>query len=132
MAMMMTGRVLLVCALCVLWCGAAVEAAGDVSGIGDGTPPEPQKIEKSPEGTQGLRGEATDVNVKLSRESSPSLKEEVHDDEDDDDGSDDNEEETAKVKKEKIKGPTQAQEGKNNEGPSQLPPPPIPSGGPTT
>ncbi|EAN83563.1 mucin-associated surface protein (MASP), putative, partial [Trypanosoma cruzi] len=24
MAMMMTGRVLLVCALCVLWCGAAV------------------------------------------------------------------------------------------------------------
>ncbi|KAF5222525.1 Mucin-associated surface protein (MASP) subgroup S008 [Trypanosoma cruzi] len=32
MAMMMTGRVLLVCALCVLWCGAAVlvSAAGDV------------------------------------------------------------------------------------------------------
>ncbi|RNF00841.1 mucin-associated surface protein (MASP), partial [Trypanosoma cruzi] len=32
MAMMMTGRVLLACALCVLWCGAAVlvSAAGDV------------------------------------------------------------------------------------------------------
>ncbi|KAF5218045.1 Mucin-associated surface protein (MASP) subgroup S008 [Trypanosoma cruzi] len=29
MAMMMTGRVLLVCALCVLWCGAAVQAEGD-------------------------------------------------------------------------------------------------------
>ncbi|KAF5213634.1 Mucin-associated surface protein (MASP), subgroup S027, partial [Trypanosoma cruzi] len=36
MAMMMTGRVLLVCALCVLWCGAAVEAGGDGSGIGGG------------------------------------------------------------------------------------------------
>ncbi|KAF8289006.1 Mucin-associated surface protein (MASP), subgroup S084 [Trypanosoma cruzi] len=32
MAMMMTGRVLLVCALCVLWCGAAVVAVGDVIG----------------------------------------------------------------------------------------------------
>ncbi|KAF8307429.1 Mucin-associated surface protein (MASP), subgroup S030 [Trypanosoma cruzi] len=36
MAMMMTGRVLLVCALCVLWCGAAVEAEGhDVTEIQD-------------------------------------------------------------------------------------------------
>ncbi|EKG08803.1 mucin-associated surface protein (MASP), putative, partial [Trypanosoma cruzi] len=35
-AMMMTGRVLLVCALCVLWCGAAVEAEGhDVTEIQD-------------------------------------------------------------------------------------------------
>ncbi|KAF8303985.1 Mucin-associated surface protein (MASP), subgroup S008 [Trypanosoma cruzi] len=35
MAMMMNGRVLLVCALCVLWCGAAVvvsSAGGDVDG----------------------------------------------------------------------------------------------------
>ncbi|RNF11884.1 putative mucin-associated surface protein (MASP) [Trypanosoma cruzi] len=31
MAMMMTGRVLLVCALCVLWCGAAVGTEGDGS-----------------------------------------------------------------------------------------------------
>ncbi|KAF8288431.1 Mucin-associated surface protein (MASP), putative, partial [Trypanosoma cruzi] len=29
MAMMMTGRVLLVCALCVLWCGAGVAHARD-------------------------------------------------------------------------------------------------------
>ncbi|KAF5215659.1 Mucin-associated surface protein (MASP) subgroup S084 [Trypanosoma cruzi] len=34
MAMMMTGRVLLVCALCVLWCGAAVVAEGDIGEIG--------------------------------------------------------------------------------------------------
>ncbi|EKF30760.1 mucin-associated surface protein (MASP), putative [Trypanosoma cruzi marinkellei] len=33
MAMMMTGRVLLVCALCVLWCGAAVVVSSDVSGF---------------------------------------------------------------------------------------------------
>ncbi|KAF8296325.1 Mucin-associated surface protein (MASP), subgroup S133 [Trypanosoma cruzi] len=35
MAMVMTGRVLLVCALCVLWCGVSVVAA-DVAGGGDG------------------------------------------------------------------------------------------------
>ncbi|KAF8292127.1 Mucin-associated surface protein (MASP), subgroup S084 [Trypanosoma cruzi] len=34
MAMMMTGRVLLVCALCVLWCGAAVVAEGDIGEVG--------------------------------------------------------------------------------------------------
>ncbi|KAF5219574.1 Mucin-associated surface protein (MASP) subgroup S030 [Trypanosoma cruzi] len=35
MAMMMTGRVLLVCALCVLWCGAAV-VVSSAGGDGDG------------------------------------------------------------------------------------------------
>ncbi|KAF8284639.1 Mucin-associated surface protein (MASP), subgroup S121 [Trypanosoma cruzi] len=35
MAMVVTGRVLLVCALCVLWCGVSVVAA-DVAGGGDG------------------------------------------------------------------------------------------------
>ncbi|KAF8284555.1 Mucin-associated surface protein (MASP), putative, partial [Trypanosoma cruzi] len=35
MAMMMTGRVLLVCALCVLWCVAADGAVGVVSGGDD-------------------------------------------------------------------------------------------------
>ncbi|KAF8277393.1 Mucin-associated surface protein (MASP), putative, partial [Trypanosoma cruzi] len=35
MAMMMTGRVLLVCALCVLWCSAADGAVGVVSGGDD-------------------------------------------------------------------------------------------------
>ncbi|KAF8281198.1 Mucin-associated surface protein (MASP), putative, partial [Trypanosoma cruzi] len=38
MAMMMTGRVLLVCALCVLWCGAAVAvSSADGGGGGDGS-----------------------------------------------------------------------------------------------
>ncbi|PWU93906.1 Mucin-associated surface protein (MASP) [Trypanosoma cruzi] len=35
---MMTGRVLLVCALCVLWCGAAVAVlSADGAGVGDGS-----------------------------------------------------------------------------------------------
>ncbi|PWV14203.1 Mucin-associated surface protein (MASP) [Trypanosoma cruzi] len=33
MAMMMTGRVLLVCALCVLWCGVSVVMASNVGGL---------------------------------------------------------------------------------------------------
>ncbi|RNC38339.1 mucin-associated surface protein (MASP), partial [Trypanosoma cruzi] len=33
MAMMMTGRVLLVCALCVLWCGVCTVAAADTGGV---------------------------------------------------------------------------------------------------
>ncbi|RNE95524.1 mucin-associated surface protein (MASP) [Trypanosoma cruzi] len=37
MAMMMTGRVLLVCALCVLWCVAVFGVAADDAGGGDGS-----------------------------------------------------------------------------------------------
>ncbi|KAF8284974.1 Mucin-associated surface protein (MASP), subgroup S123 [Trypanosoma cruzi] len=37
MAMMMTGRVLLVCAFCVLWCGAVFGVAADDAGDGDGS-----------------------------------------------------------------------------------------------
>ncbi|KAF5217841.1 Mucin-associated surface protein (MASP) subgroup S045 [Trypanosoma cruzi] len=36
MAMMMTGRVLLVCALCVLWCGLSVVANGDTDDLRNG------------------------------------------------------------------------------------------------
>ncbi|KAF8277365.1 Mucin-associated surface protein (MASP), putative, partial [Trypanosoma cruzi] len=52
MAMMMTGRVLLVCALCVLWCGAGGrcdEGKMAGSGSGGGRPPESKELEKSPE-----------------------------------------------------------------------------------
>ncbi|EAN99921.1 mucin-associated surface protein (MASP), putative, partial [Trypanosoma cruzi] len=37
MAMMMTGRVLLVCALCVLWCGFSGIAADGAGGVPDGS-----------------------------------------------------------------------------------------------
>ncbi|RNC32137.1 mucin-associated surface protein (MASP), partial [Trypanosoma cruzi] len=37
MALMMTGRVLLVCALCVLWCGLSGIAVNDAGGVSDGS-----------------------------------------------------------------------------------------------
>ncbi|EAN90391.1 Mucin-associated surface protein (MASP) [Trypanosoma cruzi] len=37
MAMMMTGRVLLVCTLCVLWCGVFGIAVNDAGGVSDGS-----------------------------------------------------------------------------------------------
>ncbi|PBJ79541.1 mucin-associated surface protein [Trypanosoma cruzi cruzi] len=128
MAMMMTGRVLLVCALCVLWCGAGGRCAEEKAGHGvqrdvsaSGTPPLGSKeLVTPPQETQELNDGPTDVKLKVPRESSSSLEED-DDDNDDDDDSDDNEEE------EKIKGPTQAQEGKNNKGaPESLPAPPPP------
>ncbi|RNC53756.1 mucin-associated surface protein (MASP) [Trypanosoma cruzi] len=54
MAMMMTGRALLVCALCVLWCGAAVEDTA-VSGIGGERLLESKELGTSPESTQEFR-----------------------------------------------------------------------------
>ncbi|RNE98216.1 mucin-associated surface protein (MASP) [Trypanosoma cruzi] len=47
MAMMMAGRVLLVCALCVLWCGACGGGCSEATPDSPGTPPEknPQKEE---------------------------------------------------------------------------------------
>ncbi|PWV03388.1 Mucin-associated surface protein (MASP) [Trypanosoma cruzi] len=58
--MMMTGRVLLVCALCVLWCvtpgGRCDDGKMAGSGSGGGRPPESKELEKSPEGPQGLQG----------------------------------------------------------------------------
>ncbi|RNC34761.1 mucin-associated surface protein (MASP), partial [Trypanosoma cruzi] len=60
MAMMMTGRVLLVCALCVLWCGVGGRCDAGV-GVGaqqDGgkSPPESKGLEASSQGTQHLKG----------------------------------------------------------------------------
>ncbi|ESS62902.1 mucin-associated surface protein (MASP) [Trypanosoma cruzi Dm28c] len=69
MAMMMTGRVLLVCALCVLWCGTAGAAADgsemtDLSGIGGGSLPESKEIGKTPERPQAKKDETGDVKGK--------------------------------------------------------------------
>ncbi|PBJ79609.1 mucin-associated surface protein [Trypanosoma cruzi cruzi] len=69
MAMMMTGRVLLVCALCVLWCGTPGAAADgsemtDLSGIGGGSLPESKEIGKSPERPQVKKDETGDVKGK--------------------------------------------------------------------
>ncbi|KAF8304000.1 Mucin-associated surface protein (MASP), putative, partial [Trypanosoma cruzi] len=93
MAMMMTGRVLLVCALCMLWCGAGgrCDEGEDtaVSGIGGGSLPESKGVVKSPEGPQGLKDEARSVKGKKPPTSSEDEAEEDEEEEKDDDDDDD-------------------------------------------
>ncbi|KAF8286487.1 Mucin-associated surface protein (MASP), putative, partial [Trypanosoma cruzi] len=93
MAMMMTGRVLLVCALCVLWCGdggRCDEGEGTaVSGIGGGSPPESKGVVKSPEGPQGLKDEARSGKGKKPPTSSEDEAEEDKEEEEDNDDDDD-------------------------------------------
>ncbi|KAF8277359.1 Mucin-associated surface protein (MASP), subgroup S079 [Trypanosoma cruzi] len=130
MAMMMTGRVLLVCALCVLWCGAGGGFANEEkSGLGsDGEPlPESQELGTPRKDTQELKVGSQDIKIKVSPESS--LFVEVADDED----SNLNEEEetteyTEEEQEENNKAPNQTHEGKKNKGASLPPPPSIPSG----
>ncbi|PBJ79068.1 mucin-associated surface protein [Trypanosoma cruzi cruzi] len=60
MAMMMTGRVLLVCALCVLWCGAGgrCDEGEDTAGSGSGGEHSlaSKQLENSSQDTQSLKG----------------------------------------------------------------------------
>ncbi|ESS59087.1 mucin-associated surface protein (MASP) [Trypanosoma cruzi Dm28c] len=94
MAMMMTGRVLLVCALCVLWCGAGgvctdeEETAG--RGSGADLPLESKGFVTSPESSQGLQGGAPGGEVNLT----PVVIKEADDDDDGDDDDDDDDGET--------------------------------------
>ncbi|EAN97696.1 Mucin-associated surface protein (MASP) [Trypanosoma cruzi] len=92
MAMMMTGRVLLVCAFCVLWCGAGgrCDEAEDtaVSGIGGESPLASKGIETSPEDTQELRRGAGGVEGNVPSTSSEDEVEEGEDDDDDKGGED--------------------------------------------
>ncbi|KAF8303602.1 Mucin-associated surface protein (MASP), subgroup S002 [Trypanosoma cruzi] len=80
---MMTGRVLLVCALCVLWCGAGGRCdGGETAGLGSAEHlPESQEPGTSPEGTQDLQDEAGGV-VETAVPSTTTRK----DEEDGDDG----------------------------------------------
>ncbi|EAN99869.1 Mucin-associated surface protein (MASP) [Trypanosoma cruzi] len=113
---MMTGRVLLVCALCVLWCGAVfVSAAGDGDGDGRGVSekapkglPEPgergannaghssnknNEINSNLQGGTGT-GTTTDRVVKEEEEE----EEEAETDDDDDDDDDDDEKDKSNEK----------------------------------
>ncbi|EKG02295.1 mucin-associated surface protein (MASP), putative, partial [Trypanosoma cruzi] len=86
MAMMMTGRVLLVCALCVLWCGAGGRCDEvETTALGGGVEPlvQSQVIVKSPEGPQGLQVGPPDIKGEVPP-ASPGLK--AEEEEDDDDG----------------------------------------------
>ncbi|PBJ77210.1 mucin-associated surface protein [Trypanosoma cruzi cruzi] len=130
MAMMMTGRVLLVCALCVLWCGAGGGFANEEkTGLGsDGEPlPESQELGTSRKGTQELKVGSQDIKEKVPPESSLSV--EVADDEDSNlNEEEETTEDTEKEQEENNKAPNQTHEGKKNEGGSLPPPPSIPSG----
>ncbi|KAF5219409.1 Mucin-associated surface protein (MASP) subgroup S079 [Trypanosoma cruzi] len=132
MAMMMTGRVLLVCALCVLWCGAGgrCDEEGPALPAGGGVPPPGSKeLGTLPQDTQELKVRAKDIKVKVPPESSPSLEE---DEDEDRDEEEETTEDTEEEKEKKIKAPTETHEGKKNEGASLPPSPPIPpSGDPT-
>ncbi|PBJ68752.1 mucin-associated surface protein [Trypanosoma cruzi cruzi] len=100
---LMTGRVLLVCALCVLWCVTpggrcdGGETAG--SGSGGGPRPESKQLETSPQGTQGPKDEARSVEEKELLTSSEDEAEEH--DEEDNVGDDEEEEEKEKSNEKK-------------------------------
>ncbi|KAF8303517.1 Mucin-associated surface protein (MASP), putative, partial [Trypanosoma cruzi] len=131
MAMMMTGRVLLVCALCVLCCGAGGSFANEErTGLGSGGPPlESQELETPLQETQDLKVGSPNVNGKVPPTSSTHIEEAGGEDSDDNDEY--GEEKDKKGENEKNKVQLQTHEGKNNEGASLPPPPPIPSGDPT-
>ncbi|EKF29747.1 mucin-associated surface protein (MASP), putative [Trypanosoma cruzi marinkellei] len=97
MAMMMTGRVLLVCALCVLWCGTGGRCDGeDTAGPGNGNeqlPPESQQLETLPQGPPGLKGESPGDKEKVTPSSSTSVNEDSENDDDEDDKDDDDDDE---------------------------------------
>ncbi|EAN98169.1 Mucin-associated surface protein (MASP) [Trypanosoma cruzi] len=89
MAMMMTGRVLLVCALCVLWCGAGGRSDGEDtagSGIGGESPLSSQELETPPQVTQDLRRGAGGLKEELPPAPSEDEVEEDEDEDNDDDG----------------------------------------------
>ncbi|ESS61676.1 mucin-associated surface protein (MASP) [Trypanosoma cruzi Dm28c] len=86
MAMMMTGRVLLVCALCVLWCGAGggfgeKETAG--SGSDAELPPASKPVVTPSVGSQGLQNGVTVVTEEVAQISSPPQDGDADGDDDD-------------------------------------------------
>ncbi|ESS56268.1 mucin-associated surface protein (MASP) [Trypanosoma cruzi Dm28c] len=96
--MMMTGRVLLVCALCVLWCsvGGVCTDEEETAGRGSGAdlPLESKGLVTSPESSKGLQGGAPGVEGNLT----PVVIQEADDDDDDDDDGNG----VTKAEKEKI------------------------------
>ncbi|KAF8303584.1 Mucin-associated surface protein (MASP), subgroup S009 [Trypanosoma cruzi] len=101
MAMMMTGRVLLVCALCVLWCGAGGGFADEErTGLGSGGPLlESQEVETPPQVTQGIRNGTGGVKGQVpSKPPEDEVEDEDEDDEDEGAGTDEEEKEKSKEK----------------------------------
>ncbi|KAF8303788.1 Mucin-associated surface protein (MASP), subgroup S002 [Trypanosoma cruzi] len=107
MAMMMTGRVLLVCALCVLWCGAGGGFADEEKAAGSGSgaelPPASKPVVTPPVGSQGLQHGVTVVTEEVSPISSPPQDEDADGDDEDEEMED---------------GETEEKEGKRTAGQS--------------
>ncbi|KAF8286669.1 Mucin-associated surface protein (MASP), subgroup S017 [Trypanosoma cruzi] len=107
---MMTGRVLLVCALCVLWCGAGgrCDAAVGVGAQLDGgkSSPESKGVETPSQGTQDLKGGAAGA-----KEDPPPLPTEEDDEDVDDDIEEGIDDGRAEGEEEKVRGQS-GQEGK--------------------
>ncbi|RNC51692.1 mucin-associated surface protein (MASP) [Trypanosoma cruzi] len=102
MAMMMTGRVLLVCALCVLWCGAGGRCdEEDTAGSGNDVQlrPELKQLENSPQDTQGLPNGAPGVN-----ENVPHALSIPREEEDNEEDSEESEREETEAEKKSIEG----------------------------
>ncbi|PBJ73393.1 mucin-associated surface protein [Trypanosoma cruzi cruzi] len=106
MAMMMTGRVLLVCALCVLWCGAGgrcdegmVESRAGGAGSGGEPSLASKQLENSPQDTQGLKGGVPGV-----KENVPPAPSAPTDEEDDEEDSEESEDEETEAEGESIEG----------------------------
>ncbi|EAN97722.1 mucin-associated surface protein (MASP), putative [Trypanosoma cruzi] len=104
MMAMMTGRVLLVCALCVLWCGVGgrCEAGVGVGAQQDGgkSPPESKGLETSSKGTQDLKGGAAGAKENSlstpTEEDDEDVDDDIEEGDDDDGGAVDEEEENVR------------------------------------
>ncbi|EAN87210.1 Mucin-associated surface protein (MASP) [Trypanosoma cruzi] len=118
MAMMMTGRVLLVCALCVLWCGVSVVAvpAADVSGGGDGgadvsgRQPKPPQLETTPSNIQDPKRPSANVDEPMLEVAATSLEGTGGDDVEDGDGEDEEEGQLVRKDNEGIRAQEQHDE----------------------
>ncbi|RNF05866.1 mucin-associated surface protein (MASP) [Trypanosoma cruzi] len=117
MAMMMTGRVLLVCALCVLWCGAGGRCEGEAAVLGSRAelPPAPAELATIPVGSQGLPHGVSGVKDKLSPASSIPREEDEEDDSDDDEDEETDETEKKITERQGDQGGTAAPDSDSTE-----------------
>ncbi|KAF8303508.1 Mucin-associated surface protein (MASP), subgroup S002 [Trypanosoma cruzi] len=100
MAMMMTGRVLLVCALCVLWCGAGGRCKGETAVLGSRAELPPAPLETSQKGLQELQsGEPGAKGTASLASPPPKDKDADNEDEGDEDGNADEEKDESKVRR---------------------------------
>ncbi|EKG02294.1 mucin-associated surface protein (MASP), putative [Trypanosoma cruzi] len=117
MAMMMTGRVLLVCALCVLWCGAGGRCEGEAAVLGSRAelPPAPAELATLPVGSQGLPHGVSGVKDKLSPATSIPREEDEEDDSDDDEDEETDENEKKITERQGDQGGTAAPDSDSRE-----------------